>query len=263
MRRLPAIACLALALVACDGGRTEASPTPPVSPSPTATTPSPTLSPSASPSASPSSSPTASPTPALELGLPADAPTEVSDPAALTAIAAGDLTALAPPGATVVHTATLGTTGDRVALTWRRGDDPFAAEQGFVEWRLVDVGSTWHAVAAFTDRPRRGVLGIDLDTGDLTADGVPDALTLEQQGGSGACGTWRVIVSTPDAATEAFRRTACDTEIRIDGSTLALREAVFGPDDPHCCPSVMRYATLEWDGEAFVETSSYRIHLTA
>lgn len=260
MRRAAAALCLVLALAACDGGGgTNVSPRPPASPSPSVT-----ASPSTtSPSASPSPSLTASPTPSPELQLPADAPSEVSDPAALTAIAAGDLGALAPPDATVVHTATLGARGDRIVLTWRRGDDPFAAEQGFVEWRQLEGGSSWHAVSAFTDGPRKGVLGIDLETGDLTGDGIPDALTLEQHGGSGACGTWRVIVSTSEAASEAFRHAACDTEIRIDGTGLALREAVFGPDDPHCCPSAMRYTTLEWDGETFVETSSHVIDLTA
>jgi hypothetical protein len=261
VRRAAAALCLVLALAACDGGGTEPSPTPSASPSPSLTASPSTIPPSVTPSLT--ASPTASPTPTLELQLPADAPREVSDPAALTAIAAGDLEALAPPEATVVHTANLGAAGDRIVLTWRRGDDPFAAEQGFIEWRLLDGGSSWHAVSAFTDKPRKGVLGIDLETGDLTRDGVPDALTLEQQGGSGACGTWRVIVSTPEAASEAFRHAACDTEIRIDGSTLALREAVFAPDDPHCCPSATRYATLEWDGETFVETSSHVIDLTA
>jgi len=196
------------------------------------------------------------------LQVPADAPTQVSDPADLAAVAAGDLAALAPPDATVVHTATL-VGGERIALTWRRGDDPFAAELGFIEWVRLDGASSWHAVSAFTDKPRKGVLGIDLQTGDLTDDGIPDALTLEQQGGSGACGTWRVVASTAEAATEVFRRSACDTEIRIEGGTLALREAVFGPDDPHCCPSAMRYATLEWDGETFLETSSHLVDLTS
>ncbi|MGE5460521.1 MAG: hypothetical protein ACM3WR_07845 [Solirubrobacterales bacterium] len=261
MRRVAAALCLVLALAACDGRATKVSPTPSASPSPSVTASPSTTSPSVTPSLT--ASPTPSPTPSLELQLPADAPSEVSDPAALAAVAAGDLTALVPPEGTVVHTATLGAEGDRIVLTWRRGEDPFAAEQGFVEWRLLDGGSTWRAVSAFTDDPRKGVLGIDLETGDLTGDGVPDALTLEQQGGSGACGTWRVIVSTPKAASQGFRHAACDTEIRIDGSTLALREAVFGPDDPHCCPSAMRYATLEWDGQTFVETSSHVVDLTA
>jgi hypothetical protein len=259
VRRAAAVLCLVLALAACDGGGMERSPTPSSSPSPGVTASPSTTSPSVAPSPTPS--PSASPP--LELHLPADAPSEVSDPAALAAIGAGDLATLAPPGATVVHTATLGARGDRIALTWRRGDDPFAAEQGFIEWRLLEVGPSWQAVSAFTDKARKGVLGIDLETGDLTGDGVPDALTLEQRGGSGACGTWRVIISTPEAAAEAFRHAACDTEIRIDGSTLALREAVFGPEDPHCCPSAMRYATLVWDGETFVETSSHVVDLTA
>lgn len=258
MRRIASVVCLALALAACDGdGRPDVSPS--VAASPSA---SPSVAPSSSsvsPSVSPSVPPSASSTPEPHLQLPADAPTELADPADLTAIAAGDLTPLVPPDATVTHSAVLATPTDlldRIALTWRRGDDPFASEQGFIAWVRVAGVPPWRAVYAFTDRPREGVLGIDFETDDLTGDGLVDALTLEQQGGSGACGTWRVVVSTADAATEVFRRSACDTEIRISGGALALREAVYEPDDPHCCPSAFRYATLEWDGEAFVETSS-------
>ncbi len=152
---------------------------------------------------------------------------------------------------------------DRIALTWRRGEDPFASEHGVIEWLRSEGVTAWRAVYAFTDRPREGVLTIDLDSGDLTGDGVPDVFALEQHGGSGACGTWRVVVSTPDAAVEVFRHAACDTEIRISGHALAVREAVYAPEDPHCCPSAFRYATLEWDGEAFVETSSHVVDTTA
>lgn len=261
MRRIAAALCLALALAGCDGGggqdlspsaTSSASSSPSASPSPSTT----------SPSSSPSEGPSESPPPELDLQLPADAPTELTDPADLAAVAAGDLTPLVPPGATVTHSAVLAGPAERIVLTWRRGDDPFASEQGFVEWSGLGEGSSLRAVHAFTDRPRRGVLAIDLEAGDLTGDGLADALTLEQQGGSGACGTWRVIVSTPDAAEEVFRHAACDTEIRIDAGKLSLREAVYEPDDPHCCPSAFRYATLEWDGIAFVETSSEVVETT-
>ena len=256
MHRIAATALLAacaLTTASCDGESE-----PPPSPTPTFTAPSP--SPSASPTPTSSASPSLSPSPIEPtLQLPGDAPTSLDDPAALTGVAAGDLTPLAPPGSEVTHSTFLVTPEDlidQIVLTWRRGDDPFAAEQGVVVWQRFEGSPPWRAVYAFTDKPRKGVLGIDLETHDLTGDGVPDAFTFEQRGGTGACGTWRVIASTPGAAIEVFRRSACDTEIRIDGGALAVREAVFEPDDPHCCPSAIRYAALEWDGEDFVETSS-------
>jgi hypothetical protein len=143
-----------------------------------------------------------------------------------------------------------------MALVWRRGEDPFASQQGFVLWQRATPGSAWHALYAFTDGPARGVLGIDVDAADLTADGVPDVLTFEQAGGTGACGTWRVIAPGSEAADEVFRRETCDTEVAIAGDGLEIREAIFGPDDPHCCPSAVRVSRLEWDGRTFVRTRS-------
>jgi hypothetical protein len=35
-----------------------------------------------------------------------------------------------------------------------------------------------------------------------------------------------------------------------------VREAVYGPNDPHCCPSSFRVTSLAWDGTAFRETST-------
>ena len=109
---------------------------------------------------------------------------------------------------------------------------------------------------AFTDRPRAGVLGVSSQTGDVTGDELADRLTLEDLGGSGACGRYRVVAGTATGAEEVFSRQVCDTEIFIAGGSLTVREAVFEPGDPHCCPSAFRTSTLEWDGEAFVETSS-------
>jgi hypothetical protein len=255
MRRLVAVLALVLVAPSC-GGRDD---TPSSSTTIATTSPSATATASPSPSPSLSSSPSPSPTIQPTLQLPADAPTELSDPAGITEVAGGDLTALAPPGSTVTSTSVTTTPGDpldQVAFAWRRGDDPFAAEQGFVVWQRFDTDPPWRAVYAFTDKPSKGVLTIDLDGADLTGDGVSDFLTLEQSGGSGACGTWRVITPSPGSAAEVFKRTACDTEVRIVGSNLEVREAVYRPNDPHCCPSAYRVSTLEWDGQAFAETSS-------
>ncbi len=139
-------------------------------------------------------------------------------------------------------------------VVWGRGDDPFARELGAVLWERFGEHPTWRAIYAFTDEPAGGVLGISLDAADVTADGFEDALTFEQTGGSGACGRWRLVAPFHGGATEALDRQTCDAQISIVGGHLELREAVFEPDDAHCCPSALRTTTLEWDGGAFVET---------
>ena len=180
----------------------------------------------------------------------------MEDPEAVALIAAGDLGPLAPPGADVGFSQAQTEPFDQIALAWRRGDNPFAAEQGFVLWQPFD--QVWAAVYAFTASPDEGVLGISVETGELTGDGADEYLTFEQTGGSGACGRWRVISPSPGTALEVFDRTTCDTEIRIAGSALEMREAIFGPNDPHCCPKAFRTSTFTWDGEGFTLTSSVR-----
>lgn len=250
VRRLIYVAVFALVCVACDGTAP-----PPVASSSSTTSP-------PSPSSSPSSpSPSQSPSPPLEpdVHLPADAPATVDVSAGAASLAEDDFAALAPPGATVTFASVLVTPEDpidQIAFAWRRGDDPFAAETGLAVWQRFDDRPTWRAVYAFTDRPRKGILGIDVRSGDLTDDGVADLLSFEDVGGSGACGTYRVIEPSSGSAEEIFRREACDTAISIAGGDLEVREAVFEPDDPHCCPSAFRVSTLRWSGTRWREVAS-------
>jgi len=263
MRALLLATCLILLATSCDGadaGPSAASP----SAAPTRSVGSSTTSPSESTPAGPSSTP--SPTVEISLQLPKDAPISVEEPLSATQIASEDYAALAPPGATVTFTSVLTSPQDpldQIALVWGRGDDAFASEHGVVLWQRFGSAPAWRALYAFTDRPSAGVLGIDLDVGELTADGVPDLLTFEQMGGTGACGTWRVIASAIGAASEIFREDTCDTEVRIAGDGLEVRAAVFGPNDPHCCPSAFRVSRLEWDGQAFAETRSEIVETSA
>jgi hypothetical protein len=245
-----AFLCFTL-LVACDDADVSG-------PSPTTATSAASSAPTSSPPVSPSASPSAEAIPEPDLQLPADAPTLVDDPADVARVSAGDLARLVPPNAEITFTA-LQTTPqdpiDQIALAWRRGADPFASTHGLVVWQRFE-GPEWGALYAFTDRPGTGVIGLTMEPGDLTDDGIADLLTSEHTGGTGACRRWRVVASEPGGATEIFRRDACDTEIAIAAGELRVREAVYEPGDPHCCPRAFRVVTLRWDGEEWVETSS-------
>jgi hypothetical protein len=182
----------------------------------------------------------------------------VIDPRDTTEISAGELGPLVPPGASIGMREVQATPLDpldQIVLTWNRGDDPFGGEWGLVIWHPTADG--WRAVYGFTDAPRKGVLGVALrGSDDVTGDGLPELLTLEEQGGSGSCGTWRVISPSAAGADELLRSSTCDTELRLTDGTLQRREAVFAPGDPHCCPSAYRTTTYEWDGSRFRRTSS-------
>lgn len=248
VRRLPVVFVLAAALAACDGGGTATTPT--TRPSPSATTgPSETATSEPTLTTSPEPSPTPRPIPPA-WATPID---DDLDPEALTD------DALVPPDAQLTDRLTLPAASgipDGVAVAYVLGADPFAAEHGFALWQRFDQAPAWSVVFAFVDPPREGILGIRLEAGDLTGDGHPEVLTFEDRGGTGACGTWRVIAPAPGAAGEVFRRTTCDTQIRIAGEVLEVREAVYEPGDPHCCPSAFRLSTLGWNGTRFRETAS-------
>jgi hypothetical protein len=180
----------------------------------------------------------------------------------LASIDAGDLTSLVPAGTSITsQVQTIGAVvgsgpvpNDEIALAWFDEGAP-GGSTGLIVWQRFEDGS-WHAVYAFTDPPRKGVFGIRLDIGDVTRDAFADVLSLEDVGGSGACGTYRVIASGVDDASEIFRRDTCDTQIVIAGRDLRIREAVFRAGDPHCCPSAFRESTLRWNGTSWEEVSS-------
>ncbi|GIU99249.1 MAG: hypothetical protein KatS3mg014_0865 [Actinomycetota bacterium] len=249
VRRLAAIAIAALVVppAAC-GGREVTLPTP--APSPTVTaSPSPTV---PSP-ASPTTPPAGTPGPSPELQLPGDAPTALAEGMDPEELAAQGYGPILPPGASPLSARTVTGPVTQIALAWYRGEDPFARQSGLVVWQRLPGAPPWRAVYAFTERPVAGVLGISLDQADLSGDGLPDLLVREDRGGTGACATWRVVLTRVGGATEAWRHTACDTEVRISRDRLLVREAVYGPDDPHCCPSGFRLRTLAFDGARFVE----------
>ena len=105
----------------------------------------------------------------------------------------------------------------------------------------------WRPVFGLLDPPERGVIELHAIIGDATGDGSPDALTFENTGGSGVCGTWRVIDLAANAA--VFTRKTCDTTIDLssDPPGLVVREAVFAPGDAHCCPSSTKTSVLTFD----------------
>jgi hypothetical protein len=181
-------------------------------------------------------------------------PAIVDDPDDLALIASRDLTPLVPSGASYASRSALRDPIEQIVLTWFDGS-LLRRRNGLIVWQRSEDES-WHAAYAFTDPVRLGVFGIRVDAGELTGDAIPDVLSFEDVGGSGACGTYRVIATAAGDASEIFRRDVCDTQIAISGGDLRIREAVFHAGDPHCCPSAFRESTLRWSGTSWDEVSS-------
>ncbi|HET7928384.1 MAG TPA: hypothetical protein VFM40_02415 [Actinomycetota bacterium] len=252
MRRLlPLVAILAIAGAACSASDE------PVRPSSATTAPTTAQGTRATPSPVPTAEPPSpEPTPVEDpdVRLPEGTPAVVDGAGELALIASGDLTPLVPSGASPTSRIALGDPIEQIVLTWSDGG-PVRRRNGLIVWQRSEDES-WHAVYAFTDPARLGVFGIRVDEGELTGDAIPDVLSFEDVGGSGACGTYRVIAIAAGDASELFRRDTCDTQIAIVGGYLRIREAVFRAGDPHCCPSAFRESTLRWNGTSWEEVSS-------
>ncbi len=232
-------------LAACGEGDPAA-----VDPAPSiATTPVPTGS-SATPE-SPAPPATPSPVPALPPGVPTSFDEDVP---------ARDVPseALIPPGTKPSERWDADTSaGETIVVTYfEPGGDPFVQARGFVQWRRSeDATPAWIPVFGIAHPKREGVLGFQGVTGDATGDGSDDLLLLAATGGSGACGTWRVIDLA--AAEQRWSKTLCDAQVDLhaDPAGLAINEAVYGPEDPHCCPSAFRTTVLVYRDGGFVKDS--------
>jgi hypothetical protein len=249
--RLALALLFALTATACGGEPAPTSSTSrPVTVTTTATTSTP------GPPATETPAETATPGAPGRVRLPADAPRTFDG-----FVDAADLrlASLAPPGASVgsgwrgtVLTSSGNATTQVVVFSWSRGDalDP---ESGLEVWERRDTTAEppWRVAFAFTDAPGSGVLGIRFETGDLTGDRSMDVLSFEDIGGSGACGTWRVVAMNVASYREVYRDETCDTDVRITGGDLLMRAAVYRAGDAHCCPSAYRITRQHWDGEAW------------
>jgi hypothetical protein len=235
MRRAMWATAFVVLAAACGG---ETVPTPSVTESSSAGSP--------PPSGSPSDS--ATPGPSIEpVDVPAGTPPTYDEDLHATDLPADELV---PEGSTPTDVwpaiAPDGTQFVLIAFAAPSGD-PLRQARGLVVWRRFEDDPPWRAVLGLSDPADAGVLEIHALIGDATGDGSPDALTFEGTGGSGACGTWRVLDLAANAGT--FKRTTCDTtmERSPDPVGLLVRKAVFQEDDAHCCPSATRITVLTFD----------------
>jgi hypothetical protein len=150
--------------------------------------------------------------------------------------------------------------GDALVVAWEMpGGDPFRRDRGVVAWRrFAGGGAPWRPVwgEAFRAHAQESVLGLDTALADVTGDGSADALVTASIGGSGACTT----VYAVDLAIGqlVYRSRGCDrvVEPSVNRAGLHVREAVYAPGDPHCCPSGFRDRVLVYENGAWQTASS-------
>lgn len=95
---------------------------------------------------------------------------------------------------------------------------------------------------------------------DLTGDGQEDALVLVRQQGSGAFLDYYIYDLEAGAPVMLFERQGVSHgEVKLGNLPLSFEEteAVYGPNDPNCCPGNLRKTVYTWSASAkvFVETT--------
>jgi hypothetical protein len=104
--------------------------------------------------------------------------------------------------------------------------------------------------------------GLGVEVGDISGDGVKDVLVLDFQGGSGACGVYRLFGGPWFG--ELWRRSDCaDTGIvRLAGGALVAWRAVLSSQTSatrgqiHCCWAAWRRTEWRWRAGKLVRVRS-------
>jgi hypothetical protein len=96
--------------------------------------------------------------------------------------------------------------------------------------------------------------------GDLTGDGIDEAVVPVSSGGT--MGDIAYVVLTPaGGGVAALPMAKGDTSsggiaVSIDGGKLVDTRPQYGPNDPNCCPSLLRKTTYTWDGQQLAVAST-------
>jgi hypothetical protein len=93
---------------------------------------------------------------------------------------------------------------------------------------------------------------------DLTEDGDDEAIVPVTSGGT-AGNIGFIVIGATAGGSEALARETRETgglALAVEDGVLVVTAAVAGPDDPECCPSLLRETRYEWNGAALAITSS-------
>ncbi len=141
-------------------------------------------------------------------------------------------------------------TAPAATSTTDAAETPDPAEAGII--RTLDLEANADVQTALTETGGRYVQD-NVIYADITNDGIDEAVVPIASGGT--LGNVAFVVLTPDGA-------GADTLIseqpegtngmalRVEDGDLVVSEAVPGPDDPSCCPSMLRETTYAWNGAA-------------
>lgn len=88
---------------------------------------------------------------------------------------------------------------------------------------------------------------------DLTDDGIDDAVVPVASGGTLGNLAFIVLTPTENGTAVLLKEQPVQTggiALDVEDGKLITLEPIFGPDDPECCPSLLRKTTYGWNGAA-------------
>lgn len=124
-------------------------------------------------------------------------------------------------------------------------------------WRIQEIDLTKiPEIVAFADVTSGRIATKTAQFADLTGDGRDEVLVSVASGGTfGNYGYF--VVTLDDGWPEVIREVTAKPSSRhgltveiLDGSILETSR-VYEPDDPNCCPSLLKRTYYEWDGQGF------------
>jgi hypothetical protein len=143
---------------------------------------------------------------------------------------------------------------------WKRDDDPRNRKEarigaaGVVLWRQERSPEGAMRWRALYQRRYSVWAWVDVETGDITGDGVPEVLHSYEEG-SGGCGPHYVVSVAGKTAREIFRRDSCETDYRILRRVFMINEPVgpcpMSPASVHCFGG-KRLVRMRWTGTRLV-----------
>jgi hypothetical protein len=148
---------------------------------------------------------------------------------------------------------------EQLAVRWSRefrarpgsGTEPQA---GMVIWQRI-APTRWRIVYR---RRSAESASMSLSAGDVTGDGHPDVLTVEEQG-SGACGRRVLLAWAAGRERTLLVRNQCESAFRLEHGALVIDEPVgpcpYPPGSAHCFGGV-RQIVMRWRGALVVQRSA-------
>jgi hypothetical protein len=147
---------------------------------------------------------------------------------------------------------------EQLAVHWSRefraragGLDTTEPQEGVLLWQRV-APTRWRIVYR---RRAADYARIGLTVGDVTGDGHPDVLLVEEQG-SGACGPRVLVAWVAGRERTLVARNECESTFRLEHSALVVDEPVgacpYPAGSAHCFGGT-RDVAMRWSGAKLVE----------